>query len=160
MLLLVNNLMDIQKYEAGKTILQKTRFNFSAFIQEMYHSFESVANNREITFTLENELPDSYRVCFDEAEIEKIFFNLLSNAFKFNLRRDISPFASALSRRPNANCSRISLPNTIRFWWKVNICLSRLSILEKVSAIRKRKKYSSRSIVHRKIYTDRYPVPV
>ena len=30
MLLLVNNLMDIQKYEAGKTILQKTRFNFSA----------------------------------------------------------------------------------------------------------------------------------
>ena len=83
MLLLVNNLMDIQKYEAGKTVLQKTCFNFSAFIQEMYHSFESVANNREITFTLENELPDSYRVCFDEAEIEKIFFNLLSNAFKF-----------------------------------------------------------------------------
>lgn len=83
MLLLVNNLMDIQKYEAGKTILQKTCFNFSAFIREMYRSFESVANNREIRFTLENELPETYRVCFDEAEIEKIFFNLLSNAFKF-----------------------------------------------------------------------------
>lgn len=83
MLLLVNNLMDIQKYEAGKTILQKTSFNFSAFIREMYHSFESVANNREIRFTLDNELPDRYQVCFDEAEIEKIFFNLLSNAFKF-----------------------------------------------------------------------------
>lgn len=52
MLLLVNNLMDIQKYEAGKTILQKTRFNFSAFIGEMYRSFESVAQNREITFVL------------------------------------------------------------------------------------------------------------
>ena len=83
MLLLVNNLMDIQKYEAGKTILQKTCFNFSAFIREMYHSFESVAHNREIRFTLENELPETYQVCFDEAEIEKIFFNLLSNAFKF-----------------------------------------------------------------------------
>ncbi|WP_289834026.1 ligand-binding sensor domain-containing protein, partial [Parabacteroides goldsteinii] len=43
MLLLVNNLMDIQKYEAGKTILQKTRFNFSSFMNEMYRSFESVA---------------------------------------------------------------------------------------------------------------------
>ena len=46
MLLLVNNLMDIQKYEAGKTVLQKTSFNFSSFIREMYHSFESVADNR------------------------------------------------------------------------------------------------------------------
>lgn len=83
MLLLVNNLMDIQKYEAGQTVLQKTGFNFSAFIREMYHSFESVANNRKIRFTLENELPETYQVCFDEAEIEKVFFNLLSNAFKF-----------------------------------------------------------------------------
>lgn len=83
MLLLINNLMDIQKYEAGKSILQKTRFNFSAFIQEMYHSFESVAHNRNIQFTLKNELPEPYFTCYDEAEIEKVFFNLLSNAFKF-----------------------------------------------------------------------------
>lgn len=83
MLLLVNNLMDIQKYEAGKMILQKSRFNFSAFMQEIYHSFESIANNREITFTLLNKLPDTYFVSFDESEIEQVFFNLLSNAFKF-----------------------------------------------------------------------------
>ena len=83
MLLLVNNLMDIQKYEAGKTILQKTRFNFSSFMNEMYRSFESVATNREITFRLENKLPESFFTCYDEAEIEKVFFNLLSNAFKF-----------------------------------------------------------------------------
>lgn len=49
----------------------------------MYHSFESVADNREIRFVLDNELPETYKVCFDEAEIEKVFFNLLSNAFKF-----------------------------------------------------------------------------
>lgn len=83
MLLLVNNLMDIQKYEAGKTILQKTCFNFSAFMLEMYHSFESVAANRQIAFTLDNRLPASFLTCYDEAEIEKVFFNLLSNAFKF-----------------------------------------------------------------------------
>lgn len=83
MLLLVNNLMDIQKYEAGTTILQKNRFNFSAFVQEMYHSFESVAQNRNIQFVLQNELPDPFFTCYDEAEIEKVFFNLLSNAFKF-----------------------------------------------------------------------------
>lgn len=83
MLLLVNNLMDIQRYGSGKTDLQKTRFDFSSFIREIYHSFESVANNREIRFTLENELPAIYYVRYDEREIEKVFFNLLSNAFKF-----------------------------------------------------------------------------
>ena len=41
MLLLVNSLMDIQKYEAGKSDLQKSRFDFVPFIKEIYHSFES-----------------------------------------------------------------------------------------------------------------------
>ena len=49
----------------------------------MYRSFESVAQNREITFVLKNELPETFFTCYDEAEIEKVFFNLLSNAFKF-----------------------------------------------------------------------------
>ncbi|WP_293668606.1 hybrid sensor histidine kinase/response regulator transcription factor [uncultured Parabacteroides sp.] len=83
MLLLVNNLMDIQKYEAEKSHLQATRFDFVPFIQEICHSFESVAGNRNIRFTLINKLPDSYSVFLDRTEIEKVFFNLLSNAFKF-----------------------------------------------------------------------------
>lgn len=83
MLLLVNNLMDIQRYEAGKTILRKTRFNFSSFIQKIYHSFDSVAVNRNIDFILDNRLPEQFFTSYDEVEIEKVFFNLLSNAFKF-----------------------------------------------------------------------------
>lgn len=116
MLLLVNNLMDIQKYEAGKTILQKTRFNFSAFIQEMYHSFESVAANREITFTLDNNLPESFFTCYDEAEIEKVFFNLLSNAFKFTssggqvtirIRQIAQPYCEGLPMFPEQQVSTL-----------------------------------------------------
>ena len=116
MLLLVNNLMDIQKYEAGKTILQKTRFNFSAFIQEMYHSFESVAANREITFTLDNKLPESFFTCYDEAEIEKVFFNLLSNAFKFTssggqvtirIRQIAQPYCEGLPMFPEQQVSTL-----------------------------------------------------
>lgn len=83
MLLLVNNLMDIRKYEAGKNLLQKSRFDFSSFINEIYDSFQSVAANRNITFTLDNQLSAHYPVFYDQSEIEKVFFNLLSNAFKF-----------------------------------------------------------------------------
>ncbi len=83
LLLLVNNLMDIQKYEAGKTVLQKSRFDFSAFLGEMYASFESMAGQRNIRFALLSELPPHFYVNYDREEMDKVFFNLLSNAFKF-----------------------------------------------------------------------------
>jgi signal transduction histidine kinase/ligand-binding sensor domain-containing protein/AraC-like DNA-binding protein/ActR/RegA family two-component response regulator len=100
MLLLVNDLMDIQKYEAGKTVLQKSAFDFPNFVNEVYRSFESVAQNRKITFLLQNELPGKYTVYCDEKEIEKVFFNLLSNAFKFTPSQGtVSICISHLSRK-------------------------------------------------------------
>jgi len=83
MLLLVNNLMDVQKYEAGKTKLQQKQLDFSSFTREIYLSYESIAKRRNIQFILQNELPSTYYVNYDETEIEKVFFNILSNAFKF-----------------------------------------------------------------------------
>lgn len=83
LLLLVNNLMDIQKYEADKMILQKSCFDFAAFLHEIQQSFDSVAQNRNITLTLHADLPEHYVVNYDREEIEKVFFNLLSNALKF-----------------------------------------------------------------------------
>jgi signal transduction histidine kinase/DNA-binding response OmpR family regulator len=84
MLELVNKLMDIQKYEAGKSILNKKSFNFYSFIEEIYESFQQTAQNRQINFLIINKLHiPFYIVCFDKTEIEKVFLNLLSNAFKF-----------------------------------------------------------------------------
>lgn len=83
-LLLVNQLMDIQKYEAGKMSLSKTVFDLNALVREMQEQFDSIAQNRHIHFLIDNRLPlPFYRVYMDRNEIEKLFFNLLSNAFKF-----------------------------------------------------------------------------
>lgn len=83
LLLLVNNLMDVQKYDANKMVLQKEKFNLASFIQELYTSFMSIAHHRNITFRLENSIPSDYNVYYDRKELEKVIFNLLSNAFKF-----------------------------------------------------------------------------
>lgn len=83
MLSLVNNLMDIQKYEAGKRVLNKKQVNFSIFLESIFQSFEYMAKKRKLHLRIENELAPDYIVFFDETEIEKVFFNLLSNAFKF-----------------------------------------------------------------------------
>lgn len=83
LLLLVNNLMDVQKYDAHKMVLQKEKFNLAEFIKELYDSFISIANHRHITFTQKNDIPDCFCVYYDRQEVEKVLFNLLSNAFKF-----------------------------------------------------------------------------
>lgn len=82
LLSLVNNLLDLQKQESGKTELHPSVFDLSEFMQELYYNFQSVAQNRGIDFRL--QLPDtSFPVEYDREELEKVIFNLLSNAFKF-----------------------------------------------------------------------------
>lgn len=83
MLTLVNNLMDVQRYEAGQSKLDKNRFNISALVNEIAESFRPLAERRQIRFEVVQALPDPYYVSYDETEIEKVVFNLLTNAFKF-----------------------------------------------------------------------------
>lgn len=83
LLLLVNNLMDVQKYDSQKMVLQKEKFDLTVFINELYELFAPVARNRNISFTLKNDFPTDFCVYYDRQEIEKVMFNLLSNAFKF-----------------------------------------------------------------------------
>jgi signal transduction histidine kinase/CheY-like chemotaxis protein/ligand-binding sensor domain-containing protein/AraC-like DNA-binding protein len=83
MLVLVERLMDIQKYEAKKVRCIKSTFNFSSFMEEIFESFQQTAKSREINFQIINKLPTVYVASLDKTEIEKIFLNLLSNAFKF-----------------------------------------------------------------------------
>jgi signal transduction histidine kinase/CheY-like chemotaxis protein len=84
MLSLVDKLMDVQKYEAGKSVLAKKSFDFSLFMAEIYESFREMAKKRKISFLIKNKLPSAvYLARLDQTEIEKVFLNLLSNAFKF-----------------------------------------------------------------------------
>lgn len=82
LLSLVNSLMDIEKQQSGKAAFTLMNFDFSAFILEIAHSFQSIAENRSIQFKTEIE-SDFIPVRYDRDKLEQVFFNLLSNAFKF-----------------------------------------------------------------------------
>lgn len=82
LLALVNDLMDLRKIENGNRELELSSFHFNDFIQEIYYSFQAVARQRGIT--LELSLPEEViLVTFDKDKLEKVFFNLLTNALKF-----------------------------------------------------------------------------
>ena len=79
---LVNELMDFRKVESGKMKLKISSDNLVTFTKEIFLSFQQLALQKKIyyTFKSEEEFIEAY---FDKDQLEKVIFNLLSNAFKF-----------------------------------------------------------------------------
>ncbi len=82
LLTMINQLLDIRKGEEGMTKLHVTEDDFVSFIEEITLSFKSWAMQREIELIFSTEVP-SLKVWFDREQMEKVAYNLLSNAFKF-----------------------------------------------------------------------------
>ncbi|WP_374165043.1 two-component regulator propeller domain-containing protein [Arcticibacter sp. MXS-1] len=79
---LVNQLLDFRKMEEQELKLHLTAGDIVSFAREAADSFGDVAARKNITFTFSSELDKAF-VLFDHDKIERILFNLLSNAFKF-----------------------------------------------------------------------------
>lgn len=82
LLKLVNQLLDINKIEAGKMPISYKIGSIMPIVGHVVHMFTEDANQKNITFTY--AIPSSEVLgSFDEDKLEKILYNLLSNALKF-----------------------------------------------------------------------------
>lgn len=82
LLLLVNQLMDLQKNQSGSLSLQLSHTDLNAFLLEIFYAFKQIAESEQIHF--EYKAPQGEVLAyFDQNLLEKAIFNLLSNAFKF-----------------------------------------------------------------------------
>ncbi|SNR78053.1 Signal transduction histidine kinase [Lutibacter agarilyticus] len=82
LLRLINQLLDFRKAESSNINLIVEQGNLVNFIEEIYHAFEEIALERNIDFTFKTT-EKTIDAWFDNDKIEKIIYNLLSNAFKF-----------------------------------------------------------------------------
>lgn len=79
---LVTELLDFRKAEAGHLKLYYAENDIVKFVEEIFLSFQNLAVSKNVTYTFQSvEAPAL--VYFDRDQLEKVFFNLLSNAFKF-----------------------------------------------------------------------------
>ncbi len=79
---LINQILDFRKYENGKLGLHLIEADINRSIRDWMESFYSIARKRDIDLRL--EASDSpMPMAFDSEKIERVFFNLLSNAFKY-----------------------------------------------------------------------------
>lgn len=114
LLRLVNQILDFRKYENGKMELVRTNMNLKTQLHEWSHSFQSLALKKHIHFILNADDEDAdYRMALDAEKIERVYFNLLSNAFKFTPENGtISVTLSSLLKEDGKKYARMVIADT------------------------------------------------
>ena len=79
---MVNQLLDFRKMEFQELKLHVEDGEIIGFISEIADSFHDIAEKKEISFVFDTEIDELY-CAFDGDKVERILFNLISNAFKF-----------------------------------------------------------------------------
>jgi signal transduction histidine kinase/ligand-binding sensor domain-containing protein/DNA-binding response OmpR family regulator len=79
---LVNQLLDFRKLEVQELKLNTSEGDIIRYIEETVFSFSDLSEKKDIRLSFQSSV-DSFETHFDQDKIEKILFNLLSNAFKF-----------------------------------------------------------------------------
>lgn len=79
---LITELLDFRKQEQGFLKLKVECRDVVALAREVYVSFEELAGNRRISYSFES-VDEELLLWFDPVQMQKVFYNLLSNAFKY-----------------------------------------------------------------------------
>ena len=78
---LVNEILDFRKIQNKKMELTLSEFELTHYLKEWASTFESIATKRKIKVELITPAP--IRLCADIYKVERICYNLLSNALKY-----------------------------------------------------------------------------
>jgi signal transduction histidine kinase/CheY-like chemotaxis protein len=83
LLLLINDILDLSKIEAGKVELLPEETDINLVSSDIHSLFAEMANEKKINFVVENQASLPAKFISDKVRLEQIIKNLLSNAFKF-----------------------------------------------------------------------------
>lgn len=83
LLQLIEEILDLSKLEAKKIELKELPVELYSLVNNVYQHFERQAIAQGLNFSLDYQLEQQTIALLDKNKIDKILFNLLSNAFKF-----------------------------------------------------------------------------
>ncbi len=101
LLRLINQLLDISKLENGKMLLRPRRGDIASFLEGITYSFTAFAERKNLRIDFSSESA-AMPLSFDPECVEKIMYNLISNAVKFTPehgRISVSVFSAEISPR-------------------------------------------------------------
>ncbi|HEY5511352.1 MAG TPA: ATP-binding protein [Prolixibacteraceae bacterium] len=89
LIVLINDILDLAKVDAGKMIFEQTPFKLEASITAMLHLFEPKIREKNIALLKEFDKQIPVVLLGDPVRLHQIILNLLSNAVKFTNKGEI-----------------------------------------------------------------------
>ena len=90
LLLIINDILDLSKIEAGKLETQLEPFNFPDFIAEINDIFRYAAETKGLQFIINQDDFFNTVIVSDPTRLKQILVNLIGNAIKFTHQGEIS----------------------------------------------------------------------
>jgi signal transduction histidine kinase/DNA-binding response OmpR family regulator len=79
---LIDELLELRKIDAGFLKMEWKLGNFIEFSRSIFETFQNYAEKRNMKFTFSTDIKE-LNIYFDADKLDKVLFNLISNAFKY-----------------------------------------------------------------------------
>lgn len=112
LLRLVNQILDFRKYENGKMEYTPVPVDLLACFEGWNESFQATARKKHIHFSFENMTDTDYHTMVDIEKMERIYFNLLSNALKFTPENGKVTVRLSAVMKGEQPCLHLTVANT------------------------------------------------
>jgi PAS domain S-box-containing protein len=112
LIVLINDILDLAKVDAGKMIFNQTPFKISPSISAMIHLFEPKIQEKNLVLIKEydNKIPEV--LVGDPVRLHQIILNLVSNAVKFTIKGEIKVSIRLLSEDEDKVIVEFSVSDT------------------------------------------------
>ncbi|MGD1866701.1 MAG: PAS domain S-box protein [Phormidesmis sp.] len=90
LLSLINDVLDMSKIEAGRTVLSPIDFDLHSLLEDLHGMFKLKAEEKQLQLSL-NRTPDLPKYIYtDQAKVRQVLINLLNNAIKFTQQGNVT----------------------------------------------------------------------
>jgi signal transduction histidine kinase/CheY-like chemotaxis protein len=112
LLLLINDILDFTKLEAGKTSLENRQTNIKLLLENIKKTYDSLAREKglKLDLIISDGVTDSYEM--DETKLAQILGNLITNAIKFTYFGQVELLVEKLNTDEHTDVIRFRVRDT------------------------------------------------
>ena len=100
LLLLINELLDFQRWEQESVVLKEEAIELRHFVSGIGPTINTLFGDSDVEFVIQNDLPSPIWVMVDPNRLAQVLINLLGNARKFTNTGSVTFEASVLQDSP------------------------------------------------------------
>jgi len=112
LIVLINDILDLAKVDAGKMVFEQTPFKMALSISAMLHLFETKIQEKNLKLVKNYDSRIPQVLVGDPVRLHQIILNLISNAVKFTSKGSITVNVSLLSDDDNKVTIEFSVKDT------------------------------------------------